>query len=161
MTGYWLTRLVFLRALGLVYLIAFICALNQFRPLVGSRGLLPAVTFMKQVPFRETPSIFYWLPQDGVFLGAAWVGVAVSCLAMSGLVERYPTWVSMLMWALLWALYMSFVNVGQTFYSFGWETLLLESGFFAAFLGGRNVAPQAISIWLLRWLCSALCLARG
>ncbi len=26
-------------------------------------------------------------------------------------------------------LYLSFVNVGQTFYSFGWESLLLETGF--------------------------------
>jgi hypothetical protein len=35
MAGYWITRLVFQRALGLVYLIAFVCALNQFRPLLG------------------------------------------------------------------------------------------------------------------------------
>jgi len=25
----------------------------------------------------------------------------------------------------MWALYLSVVNVGQTFYAFGWETLLL------------------------------------
>ncbi len=34
-------------------------------------------------------------------------------------------------WLLLWALYLSIVNVGQTFYSFGWESLLLEAGFLA------------------------------
>ena len=28
-------------------------------------------------------------------------------------------------WLVLWMLYMSIVNVGQTFYSFGWETMLL------------------------------------
>ena len=31
-------------------------------------------------------------------------------------------------WAALWVLYLSFVNVGQTFYGFGWETLLCEVG---------------------------------
>ena len=35
------------------------------------------------------------------------------------------------MWAALWVLYLSFVNVGQTFYGFGWETLLLEAGLLA------------------------------
>src|SRR5258708_7082547 len=38
---YWVTRLVFQRTLGIVYLVAFICALNQFVPLVGEHGLLP------------------------------------------------------------------------------------------------------------------------
>ncbi|MCU1262860.1 MAG: hypothetical protein JWO80_5745 [Bryobacterales bacterium] len=161
MTGYWLSRLVFQRALGLVYLIAFICALNQFRPLLGERGLLPATAFIKQVSFREAPSLFYLFPKDIAFTAAAWLGIILSCLAITGISERYAMWVSMLVWAALWALYMSFVNVGQTFYGFGWESLLLECGFFAAFLGSRNVAPQAISMWLLRWLAFRLMFGAG
>ncbi|MEK6206265.1 MAG: lipase maturation factor family protein, partial [Chloroflexota bacterium] len=39
---YWLTRFVFERALGAVYLVAFLVTVNQFRPLLGERGLLPA-----------------------------------------------------------------------------------------------------------------------
>ena len=39
----------------------------------------------------------------------------------------------MLAWFVLWALYQSIVNVGQTFYGFGWESMLLEAGFFAIF----------------------------
>lgn len=61
---YWLTRLVFQRELGVIYLIAFICALNQFRPLLGERGLLPVPDFVRQVPFRETPSLFFLAPRD-------------------------------------------------------------------------------------------------
>ena len=34
----------------------------------------------------------------------------------------------------LWALYMSFVHVGQVFYGYGWEIQLLETGFLAIFL---------------------------
>jgi hypothetical protein len=161
MTGYWLTRLVFQRALGLVYLSAFVCALNQFRPLVGARGLLPASVFMKQAPFSQAPSLFYLFPKDAAFTAAAWMGIVLSCLAIAGISERYSTWLSMLVWAALWALYMSFVNVGQIFYGFGWESLLLESGFFAAFLGSRNIAPQAISIWLLRWLAFRIMFGAG
>src|SRR6185369_9782785 len=52
----------------------------------------------------------------------------------------------------MWVFYLSFVNVGQTWYSFGWETLLLETGFLAIFLGARHVAPPVIVIWMLRWL---------
>ena len=46
----------------------------------------------------------------------------------------------------LWALYMSFVNVGSTFYGFGWEMLLLETGFLAIFLGPTRSAPPIVSI---------------
>ena len=37
---------------------------------------------------------------------------------------------------------LSFVNVGQTFYGFGWESMLLEAGFYAIFLGSRAHARR-------------------
>ena len=49
-------------------------------------------------------------------------------------------------------LYLSIANVGQTFYSFGWESMLLEAGFFAAFLGPRMLAPSPIVILIFRWM---------
>ena len=150
--GYWLTRLVFQRGMALVYLIAFLVALNQFKPLLGERGLLPVPAFVKQVAFRDAPSLFYFFPKDAAFTAAAWLGIVFSCLALAGLSERYTTWVSMFVWAVLWALYLSFVNVGQTFYAFGWESILLEAGFFTIFLGARNTEPSAIVMWILRWL---------
>src|SRR4029450_6968284 len=52
----------------------------------------------------------------------------------------------------LGALYLSVVNVGQTFYGFGWETLLLEAGFLAVFLGPAATAPPTLVLWLYRWL---------
>jgi hypothetical protein len=55
-------------------------------------------------------------------------------------------------WAALWVLYLSFVNVGQTFYGFGWETLLLETGFLAIFAGGHADTPNLVVIWLWRWV---------
>ena len=35
---------------------------------------------------------------------------------------------------ILWAVYMSFVHIGQTWYGYGWEIELLENGFLAIFL---------------------------
>jgi hypothetical protein len=60
--------------------------------------------------------------------------------------------VSIAVWLAMWALYLSVVNVGQTFYGFGWETLLLEAGFLAVFLGPDGTAPPTLVLWLLRWL---------
>src|SRR5437879_3724184 len=158
---FWLTRLVFQRALGLVYLVAFLVALNQFRPLLGERGLLPVPDFVRQVPFRISPSLFYFCPKDSAFAVTAWIGILLSCLAITGLSERYGLPFSMVTWALLWVLYMSFVNVGQTFYSFGWESILLEAGFYTIFLGSRNVPPPKLVIWMLRWLLFRIMFGAG
>src|SRR5205823_1995009 len=108
-TGYWITRLLLQRGLGIVCLIAFLVALNQFRPLLGEHGLLPVDLFVRQVPFRESPSLFYLFPRDLAFTAAAWIGIALSCLVISGVSERYSTWVSVAVWAGIWVLYVSFV----------------------------------------------------
>jgi hypothetical protein len=60
--------------------------------------------------------------------------------------------VSVAVWLAMWALYLSIVNVGQTFYGFGWETLLLEAGFLAVLLGPAGTAPPTLVLWLYRWL---------
>jgi hypothetical protein len=158
--GYWLTRTVFQRALALVYLIAFINAVNQFKPLLGERGLLPAPLWIKSVPFRASPSLFYLAPKDWAFTGAAWLGLVLSCVALVGVAERW-SWLTALVWALLWMLYISLVNVGQTFYGFGWESILVEAGFYAIFLGGRTTAPQIVMMILLRWLCFRVMFGAG
>lgn len=149
---YWLSRLVITRALGAIYLIAFLVAVNQFRPLLGERGLLPAPRFLSRVPFRQAPSLFHLGYSDRLLTIAAWVGVVLSAAIVVGLVDAAPLLVWMLVWFILWALYLSIVNIGQTFYAFGWESLLLEAGFFAIFLGPARLAPPLVVIWVFRWL---------
>ena len=149
---YWLARLVFQRALAAIYLIAFLVAARQFAPLLGDRGLLPVREFVRAVPFRSSPSLFHFRYSDRLFATVAWGGVALGAAALLGLPDAWPIPLTMLLWAALWAAYLSIVNVGQTFYSFGWETLLLETGFLAIFLGPAWTAPPLTLIWLLRWL---------
>jgi hypothetical protein len=150
--GYWLARLLIQRALAAVYLIAFVVALNQFRPLIGARGLLPVPRFTARVGFWRSPSVFHWYYSDRFFALVATLGGALAGACLVGWPERGPVALSLLAWLVLWALYLSIVNVGQRFYSFGWETLLLEAGFLTAFLGPRGVAPPTLGIVALRWL---------
>jgi hypothetical protein len=149
--GYWYSRFLFERSLAVIYLIAFLCAANQFVPLLGARGLLSASRFTQFVPFRESPSLFFLSSTDTTFRIAAWAGVALSCLVLSGYAGQ-RTLTASLTWTALWLLYMSFVNVGQTFYAFGWESMLLETGFLAIFLGGRATPPSVAFRWLFAWM---------
>ena len=144
-----------------MYLIAFLNAVNQFKPLLGENGLLPVPLWIRHVPFRTAPSLFYLAPKDWAFSAAAWLGVVLSCLALTGIAERYSTLISAAVWGLLWVLYLSFVNVGQTFYAFGWESILLEAGFYGIFLGSRAAAPQMVMMVLLRWLCFRVMFGAG
>jgi len=152
LAAFWYTRFTVERTLALVYLTAFLVAANQFVPLLGEHGLLPVGRFVRFVPFSESPSLFYLFPTDRAFNAAAWIGVALSLAALSGYPQRRGTIPAAIVWAVLWMIYLSFVNVGQTFYGFGWETLLLETGFIAIFAGGSGTEPNAIVIWMWRWV---------
>ncbi|HKA83382.1 MAG TPA: lipase maturation factor family protein [Acidimicrobiales bacterium] len=149
---YYLARLVIQRGLGVIYLIAFVVAVTQFRPLLGERGLLPVPRYARLAGWSRAPSLFTLRYSDRLLAVVAWTGIGLAALVVLGLPERGPIGVSMLVWFALWALYLSIVNVGQTFYGFGWESLLLEAGFLAMFLGPAEVAPPLPVIFLLRWL---------
>jgi hypothetical protein len=149
---YWLARLLFQRALAGIYLVAFVVAVNQFRPLLGERGLSPVPRFVRDKRFRHAPSVFTLHYSDRFFTLLAWAGVVLSVAALAGVPDYGPAAVGIAVWVVLWALYLSIVNVGQTFYSFGWESLLVEAGFIAVFLGPARWTPPVLVIWLLRWL---------
>ena len=48
--------------------------------------------------------------------------------------------------------YVSYVKIGQQFYSFGWESMLIEMGFLSIFLGSIYTPCPFYIILLLRWL---------
>ena len=149
---YWLARQVLQRGVAAIYLIAFVAAARQFRALIGTRGMLPVPQFVARHPFWLTPSVFHLHYSDRFFAALAWFGAALSAAVVAGVVDLVPLWASMLIWLLLWVLYLSIVNVGQTWYGFGWESLLLEAGCLAIFLGNDSTAPPVLVLWLARWL---------
>ncbi|MGD1090173.1 MAG: lipase maturation factor family protein, partial [Verrucomicrobiota bacterium] len=116
--SYWLTRFVMLRLLGCVYAVAFLVAAKQILPLIGSHGLLPVDLFLQRVQndlgsatagFIRLPSLFWFAHSDAVLQLAAWFGFALSCVVVAG-------YANAIVMAALWALYMSFVHVGQDWY---------------------------------------------
>ncbi|MFF7200278.1 lipase maturation factor family protein [Streptomyces sp. NPDC008141] len=151
-SDYWLSRLVFQRALAGVYLVAFLTAALQFRALIGERGMLPVPAFVRRATWRQAPSLFQLHYSDRFFALVAWSGCLLSAALLAGAADHIPLGAAMAWWAVLWLLYLSIVNVGQTWYGFGWESLLLETGFLAVFLGNERTAPPVLVLFLLRWV---------
>ncbi|WP_104821237.1 lipase maturation factor family protein [Kitasatospora sp. MMS16-BH015] len=149
---YWLGRLLCQRLVAAVYLLGFLAAARQFRALIGAHGLLPVPRFLARVRPRQAPSLFHLHYSDRAFAALAWTGVLLAAAVLAGAAELLPLGGAMALWAVLWVLYLSIVNVGQTWYAFGWESLLLEAGSLMVFLGNGQVAPPWPVLWLLRWL---------
>ena len=149
---YHFARLIFERSLGALYFVAFLSAYNQFTALLGERGLLPVRDFLKLTNFKESPGLFHWKYSDKFLKLVCLVGITLSLLITFGYVGEAPILIHMSTWLTVYFLYLSIVNVGQEFYGFGWETMILEAGFFAAFMGPEWVAPSWIPILILRWM---------
>jgi hypothetical protein len=150
-----------LRLLGIIYAVAFLVAINQILPLIGSKGLLPVSIYLQQIQnalgsttsgFMRLPSVFWFFHSDQALLIVAWIGFILSLVVVAGYANA-P------LMAILWFLYMSFVHVGQEWYGYGWEIQLLETGFLAVFLCPLvdmrpfpKRAPPFLIIVLFRWL---------
>ncbi len=168
---YWLERAVLVRALAFIYFVAFAILAFQAPALIGEHGLLPASDYLSAVRahyggsgagFWHLPSLFWLSASDAWLSLGIYLGLALSMLALAGF-GNAP-----LMFA-LWALYLSFVHVGQVFYGYGWDSLLCESGFLAIFLAPawrprlldeRNVPPFPVIV-LARWLTFRLMFGAG
>jgi hypothetical protein len=140
------------RGIALIYLIAFANVIAQWRPLLGTHGLLPVPEFIRRVPARAAPSVFQRWYSDGLAVGLAWLGAGVSASLVVGIPQQGPSWLSLLAFAVLWVLYLSYVNVGQLWYGFGWESILLDAGAIALLLGSDAAAPTWPVVLMLRWL---------
>jgi hypothetical protein len=149
---YHFARMIFERSLGLLYFVAFLSAFNQFRALLGEKGLLPVPDFLKQITFKMAPGLFHWKYSDELLRVVCFIGMLLSLLIASGIISEAPILIHMLTWLTVYFLYLSIVNVGQEFYGFGWETMILEAGYFAAFMGPAHITPSWIPILILRWM---------
>ncbi len=151
-TSYWLTRRIFLSALGMVYLFAFLSLAVQIKGLVGEQGILPAAEFFNEVKnnmgseaYLAAPTLFWLSAQNWALQGACWAGVFLSLLLIVGYLPGLGLFV-------LWLLYLSLFYAGQIFLGYQWDILLLETGFLAMFLAPFSWSPSVTVVWLLRWL---------
>ena len=164
-----LSRWLFLRLLGLVYLAAFISLWVQIDGLVGSRGILPAQDLFARAAAalgRERywllPTLYWLSPSDAMLHGLCAAGTVLALLLVVGIAP-------VLCLAGLWLAYLSLEVVGQDFLSFQWDILLVETGFLAIFAAPldvwprlrREAPPRRAIVWMLRWLLFRLMFSSG
>lgn len=155
---YFISSRLFLRLLGLIYLIAFISFWTQADGLIGKNGILPAADFLGSIAKQTGPERYglvptlCWLNTSNAFIHFLFAGgVVLSVLLILGFSPS-------LVLGGLWVFYLSLATVGQDFLEFQWDNLLLETGFLAIFLGKR---PSKIVLWLFRWLLFRLMFSSG
>uniref|UniRef100_A0A8C3AW86 Lipase maturation factor n=1 Tax=Cyclopterus lumpus TaxID=8103 RepID=A0A8C3AW86_CYCLU len=173
---YWLTRIVLLRSVAFIYLVAFSVAFNQNKQLIGERGLMPCKDYLNSVKryvggrigtaaFAYTPSILWlldWSDMDANLDGIALAGMTLSAFVLvTGMAN-------MVVMVTLWVLYHSLVGI-LLIVCPGWESQLLETGFLAIFLCPvwtlsqvpRRCPPSLICLWTFRWLIVRIMLGAG
>ncbi len=170
-----LVRRVFLRSLGVIYLIALVSLWMQITGLVGSNGIMPAQAAMKLAD-QQLPAggigleRYHWLPTmcwlgagDGALKFQCAAGTALAVLLIAGIAPAPCLF-------LLWLIYLSLTTVCGVFLGFQWDNLLLETGFLAIFFAPRQFLPRRASgeappsrivLWLLRWLLFRLMFESG
>ncbi|MDX2054257.1 MAG: lipase maturation factor family protein [Polyangiaceae bacterium] len=162
-----LTIWVFLRCLGLVYLVAFWSLGTQVLGLVGENGLLPAGAFLRRVAqsagasaYWQVPTLCWLSSSDTTLILLCVAGAAFALALMAGVVPRLCLFACYVM-------YLSLASVCQDFLWFQWDSLLLEASFLSVFLAPMCVRqsltalrpPPVVGLYLLRWLIFRLMLA--
>jgi lipase maturation factor 1 len=139
---YFVARRWFLRAVGLIFLIAFVSLWVQIDGLIGSNGITPVREFLPAARaqlgdralsilptlcwFNSSDTFFHFLCGGGVILSLVLIVGIAPALSLVGLV----------------AFYLSLTIAGQTFLSFQWDILLIEIGFLSIFLAPWRLWPK-------------------
>jgi lipase maturation factor 1 len=166
---YFHARRWFLRALGAIFLIAFLSFWMQADGLIGAQGVLPVAQFLEAARAQLGGSAWLalptlcWLNSSNAFLHfLCGAGAVLSALLIA---EIAPA----ICLVVLGVLYLSLTIAGQTFFSFQWDILLLETGFLAIFIAplnwwSRRDRPAPLSrpaLFLLQFLLFKLMLLSG
>lgn len=166
-----------LRYVAFIFCVAFLVALHQNRALIGKNGLLPANQVLDSIKhshgdetltlLQVAPTILWFFNYrdtiDVLLDGLAYVGLALSAFVLIWGAGNIP------MILIIWIIYHSIVNVGQRWYSFGWESQMLETAFLTAFLCPllsierlpKKSPPSFIVLFGYRWLIFRIMLGAG
>src|SRR6266571_3627167 len=168
-SSFFLSRWLFLRLIGLTYLIAFLSLWVQIDGLIGGNGILPAASYLGQISLVAGPERFWrlptlcWLNSSDTMLHALCAGGSLLSLLLIFGIAPAPCLF------FLWAFYLSLSSACREFLNFQWDALLLEAGFLAIFIAplqlrstlGRAPPPRSLAVWLLRWLLFRLVFSSG
>jgi hypothetical protein len=158
-TDRFLSRWIFLRALGAIYFSAFFPLVFQIRGLIGPQGILPAGEYLKSVAeqvnytrYWYVPSILWFSSGSHMLTGLCWVGMAAAVLLVLNIWPR-------VMLAICFVCFLSFVSAAGDFSGYQSDGMLLEAGFLSLFLApggfrpgfGETRPPVRVALYLLLW----------
>ncbi|EHB14105.1 Lipase maturation factor 1, partial [Heterocephalus glaber] len=177
---FWLTRIMLLKALALVYSSFFFFFWYQGSnaasedgtmrcwPDVHSKAMHTLInTHTTWLVFLQSYATILWL-MDWSDMNFNLDLLAVLGLGISSFI-LITGCANMILMAMLWVLYLSLVSVGQVWYSFGWESQLLETGFLGIFLCPlwtlsrlpKYTPTSQVVLWGFRWLIFRIMLGAG
>lgn len=164
---------IFPRAIGLMFLCAFVSLWVQIDGLAGSRGILPVAESLAAIEnhFRNggatwqawlaVPSLLWFGASDAHLHAWLAIGTAASALLALGVLPAIAALVA-------WACYLSFAAAVPLFLNFQWDALLLEAGLLAViyvpwrrFLARGSSEPSRWGRLLVWWLLFRLMLESG
>lgn len=168
-SSYILSRFIFIRGVGLVFLCAFLSINEQWQGLIGSNGIAPAAELMNAVNeqfgsngFWSFPTLLLWNCSDAMIQALCTAGIVSSILVMVGILPA-------VFLCIAWVSYLSLISGDQTFLSFQWDTLLLETGLLSIFYATvrlipslkKESQPSVFVRWMLYWLLFRLMYGSG
>jgi len=147
----------------------------QNKELIGVNGLTPLKLYLARIDpvgdkwwvrLEAAPTLF-WFVQDAHV--DWWLDFTAAVGMLLSVIVMVLGSSNMLIMFTLWALYHSLVNVGQVWYSFGWESQLLETGFLAIWLVPlvsmdqfpSNLPSPTLCVWGYRWLLFRIMFGAG
>jgi lipase maturation factor 1 len=168
--SYNLSAWLYLRALGLIFIIAFLSWLCQIIGLIGANGILPAHAGLHAERLALPgqfwllhPTLFWFNDTDLWLQGLTVAGLVFAILLALGIFSG-PSLI------FCWLIYLSIKNVGGDFSNFQWDSLLLESAFLGMFLVplqrknllfGPITNASVLTNLLLRWLLFRVLVCSG
>ena len=158
-TDRFLSRWIFLRALGAIYFSAFFSLVFQIRGLIGPQGILPASEYLKGIAeqvgharYWYVPTVLWFSSSSHMLTGLCWVGMAAAILLVLNIWPRG-------MLTICFVCFLSFVSAAGDFSGYQSDGMLLEAGFLSLFLApggfrpglGEKQPPVRTALYLLLW----------
>jgi len=153
------SRWIFLRALGAIYFSAFFSLVFQIRGLIGPQGILPANEYLKNVAEQVGHARYWYVPSllwissgSHMLMALCWVGMIAAVLLI---LNRWPRG----MLVICFVCFLSFVSAAREFSGYQSDGMLLEAGFLSLFFApgglrpgwGESRPPVRAALYLLLW----------
>ncbi|EFA85483.1 transmembrane protein [Heterostelium album PN500] len=170
-SSFYLATWLFLKILSVVFFISFFSSYIQIKGLVGDDGILPLTSILESNVGTSSSSSVAEVNSIWLFfintLGLS-VNTLLHLICISGLIFSALSIFTIshsVYLGFMWFFYYCIVDVGQIFYAYQWDQLLLETAFLAIFISPFNSKydekPSQPIRYLLKWLLFRLMFGSG